>query len=107
MSDSIPLDPDRLLEQVAWVRRRAGRLIHEEAAADDAAQDSLFVALEKGPRDAARPRPWLAAVVRSVVRRMRRSAERRDARERVAARPEALPATDDLVQRAELRRGVR
>jgi hypothetical protein len=37
---------------------------------------------------------------------MRRSEERRDARERVAARPEALPATDDLVQRAELLRAV-
>jgi RNA polymerase sigma-70 factor (ECF subfamily) len=106
MSDSIPLDPDRLLEHVAWVRRLAGRLIQEEAAADDAAQDSLFVALEKGPRDVERPRPWLAAVVRSVVRRMRRAAERSDARERVAARPEALPATDDLVQRAELLRAV-
>jgi RNA polymerase sigma-70 factor (ECF subfamily) len=106
MSETIPLDPDRLLEHVAWVRRLAGRLCYDDARADDVAQETLLAALRTGPRDAERPRPWLAAVARSVMRRMRRTTERRDARERVAARPEALLATDEIVLRASLLRSV-
>jgi RNA polymerase sigma-70 factor (ECF subfamily) len=106
MSETTPLDPDRLLEHVAWVRRLAGRLCYDDARADDVAQETLLAALRTGPRDAVRPRPWLAAVARSVVRRIRRTTERRDARERVAARPEALPATDEIVVRASLLRAV-
>jgi RNA polymerase sigma-70 factor (ECF subfamily) len=106
MSETIPLDPDRLLEHVAWVRRLAGRLCYEDARADDVAQETLLAALRTGPRDAVHPRPWLAAVARSVMRRMLRTTERRDARERIAARPEALPATDEIVLRASLLRAV-
>jgi RNA polymerase sigma-70 factor (ECF subfamily) len=81
-------------------------LCYDDARADDVAQETLLAALKTGPRDAVRPRPWLAAVARSVMRRMRRTTERRDARERVAARPEALPATDEIVLRASLLRSV-
>lgn len=106
MDDSLPLDPDRLLDHVAWVRRLAALLIRDPGAADDAAQETLLVALDRGPRDRDRPRAWLSSIVRSIARRLRRSDERRAARERAVARSEALPATDDLVLRAALLRAV-
>jgi len=106
MSDCRPLDPDRLLEQAAWVRRLAGRLLCDPAAADDVAQETLLTALGTGPRDAERPRPWLASIARNLVRRMRWSGERREVRERATARSEALPATDEIVARASLLRAV-
>jgi RNA polymerase sigma factor (sigma-70 family) len=106
MRDAMPLRPEVLLEHAGWVRRLAGRLLADAAAADDAAQEALVVALGGGPGDASQARPWLAAVLRNVVRHMRRATGRRDARERAVARNEAVEATDEIVARASLQRAV-
>src|SRR5262245_33982816 len=106
MDDSLPLDPDRLLEQSAWVRRLAGRILRNDAEADDATQETLTVALRSGPRDATRARAWLAGVVRAVARNMRRGEVRRDQRERAVARPEPTKSTVEVVERAAVLRSV-
>ena len=111
MDDSLPLQPERLLEQGAWVRRLAARLLRDGADdgdADDVAQETFAIALRPGggPRDERSLRPWLAAVARRVVGRMRRGEARREVRERAAASREALEPTDEIVARAALQRTV-
>src|SRR5262249_58820468 len=63
------------------------------------AQDALAAALaHRGP--IASWRAFLATVLRRRMSERRREAEARDARERSAARHEALPSTLDMVERA-------
>lgn len=89
------------------VRRLARALVYDADRAEDVAQEALAIA-------AARPGPapeglraWLAGVVRNVARNVVRGDRHRRERERVAARPEALPPTADLVERlAEQRRVI-
>lgn len=67
-------------------------------------QEAYVAALRKKP-DADRPlRPWLARVVVNAVRKMRRGGVRRLSRERVAARPEALPLAEARRDRERLLR---
>jgi len=106
MRDAMPLRPEVLLEHAGWVRALAGRLLADAASADDLTQEALVVALGGGPGDVAQARPWLASVLRNVVRHMRRASGRRDEREKAAARKEALEATDEIVARASLQRAV-
>jgi RNA polymerase sigma-70 factor (ECF subfamily) len=106
MDPSPPLDADRLLEHVAWVRRLAGQLVRDPEVADDAAQDAFAAALRSGPREASRTKAWFAAVVRSFVRRAARSEERRTRREEGAAQTERVDSTAEIVERAQASRVV-
>jgi RNA polymerase sigma-70 factor (ECF subfamily) len=83
----------------AWMRRLARGLLGDRAAADDVVQEAW------AKLGAARGRAgYLAAVVRSLARRRQRSEWRRLARERDAARGEALPSADEIAARSELAR---
>lgn len=96
--------PDLLLERVRCVRALARAIASETASGEDIARDTLLQALERGP-ESDEPLPhWLARTVRSLAQRARRAAGRRTRRERAAARPEALPPTSELVERAWLQR---
>jgi len=97
---------DALLAQRAWLRRLAGSLVVDAAAADDLAQQALLVALQQPPAHAAHPRAWLATVVRRLAQRVGLGDARRDARERTAAPRESLPAADEVVARAEQQHAV-
>jgi len=99
------IDPERLFAQRAWVVSLARNLVGRTDA-DDVAQDALCAALEQPPRYEASLRPWLASVVRNLALQRRRSEARRRRRQGVAARPELLPATDELAARAELQRNL-
>ncbi|MGE3164640.1 MAG: sigma-70 family RNA polymerase sigma factor [Planctomycetota bacterium] len=103
-----PLDPDEsiesLFEHSAWVRRLALRLVADDARADDLAQDAWLAANEAELRDPGAVRAWLRTLVRHLASRGRRSEQRRREREARVARDESLPATADLVERAELQR---
>src|SRR5262249_60113810 len=99
MPDPLPLQPDRLLEHAGWVRSLARRLVRDAAAADDLAQQTFAAAIERPPSPDRPVRRWLAAVLRNFARQARRTESRRLARERVAARAEALPSTAELVER--------
>ncbi|MCA8953973.1 MAG: sigma-70 family RNA polymerase sigma factor, partial [Planctomycetes bacterium] len=80
-----------LLRHTAWVRRLAGALVRDPAAADDVAQQALTVALERRPalQGPAHLRGWLAGVLRTLARKGRTDARERRLRELAAARPEA------------------
>ncbi len=105
MSSSPPPVPiDELLRHAAWVRGLARSLVHDDAAADDALQETWTAALRSPPRDADTSRAWLARVVRNAVRARGRADARRVRREEAVARSEGLEATADVVARAEQHR---
>jgi RNA polymerase sigma factor (sigma-70 family) len=94
--------PVELIEQQqAQIRRLVRRLVRRDDA-DDVEQEVYVAALQRPPRSLAALRSWIATTVRNVVAKNLRSAERRDARERIAAAPEPQPSSDALVARVEL-----
>jgi RNA polymerase sigma-70 factor (ECF subfamily) len=78
-------------------------LTADEATAWDLSQDTL-VAREMHAPGASRA--WLATTLRNLSVSRHRERQRRVRRETLAARPEALPATDSIVERIELRERV-
>ena len=100
-----PAPPPDLLAHAAFVRRLAGHLLREGPDADDAAQETFVRALAH-PTTRSGGRPWLAAVLRNVVRKGHRTEVRRGRREQAVARPERIPATDDRAMRDETLRAV-
>lgn len=97
---------EALLEHMEWARGLAGRLVADAARADDVVQSALAAAAKSPPRDATNLRGWLGEVVRNAARTVGREEARRDRRERVAAKPEALEGADELVARAEMSRDL-
>src|SRR6186997_934645 len=100
-----PAPPPDLLAHATFVRRLAGYLLRDGSDADDAAQETFARALAH-PTARTGGRPWLAAVLRNVVRRGHRSEVRRTRREQTVARPERVPAIDDQAIRDEILRAV-
>lgn len=94
-------DLEELLAGSRWVRELARGLVRDLSSAEDVAQDAWLVALTR-PAAARDPRAWLTGVVRKLAGRQTRSAERRRRRESAAACGEAVPSTDELVERSEL-----
>lgn len=94
---------EQLQEHSHWVKALAHRLVADAAEADDLAQETWMVAMRTHP-PAGALRPWLGGVLRNLSLIGRRTAGRRKARERDAAQPEALPTTDELVERADTQR---
>ena len=74
---------EQLMAEMAWVRRLARALVRDDTAAEDIAQDTWIVAAAQRPAEDRPLRPWLARVVRNLVRTRRRGDARRD--ERAAA----------------------
>ena len=103
-NDSTELAAEHLLQHVAWLRALAGQLVADADLADDLTQDAMVVALERPPRELERLRAWLARVLRNLVRDRVRSGANERARERSRARTDALPATDELVERIHVQR---
>lgn len=95
---------DELLRHAQWMRALARSLVLDDATADDVTQDAWRVALERPPRAMAALRGWLAAVIRSLVAKRARGEARRRLREIAVAPHEAVAATDDVVDRAEIHR---
>jgi len=106
MTDPLPLQTERLLEHAGWVRSLARRLTRDASAAEDLAQETLAAAIEHPPGRERPLRRWLAAVARNFARQRRRGEARRVAREAAAARGEALPSTEELVDRLTAQRNV-
>jgi RNA polymerase sigma factor (sigma-70 family) len=97
---------EALLEHADWVRRLARSLVADPARAEDVAQETWLAALRSPPAETGHLRAWLGAVVRNAARRSGRSEERRGRREAAAARDEALPSAAELVEQADLQRGI-
>jgi len=87
-----------------WLQKLARSLVRDEAGADDLAQEAQLAALRRGPAIRGALGPFLARVTRNFARRGWRDAARRAARERAAARLEALPGADETAARLEIQR---
>jgi RNA polymerase sigma-70 factor (ECF subfamily) len=99
----MPADvPHELEQHRALLLRLARELVRGEAAAEDLVQESFLRALERPPRSRAALRAWLAAVLRRLASNRGRSRRRADARERRAARPEAVPPPEEALASLEL-----
>ncbi len=98
--------PETLLAERQWIEALARRLVRDPGSADDVAQETWRRALTNPPERVESPRGWLHSLVTSSARDLHRRTSRREARERVAARPEGTPAAHDLVARAEAQRLV-
>jgi RNA polymerase sigma-70 factor (ECF subfamily) len=107
--NAMPPDVDRLLANAGWVKALAVRLVADEAAADDLAQETWLRALERPPRAAKTARSlraWLARVVGRFALQRRRHDEAAERRERAVAAAEAQPDVADVVAHAELHRRI-
>ncbi|MGE0143792.1 MAG: sigma-70 family RNA polymerase sigma factor [Planctomycetota bacterium] len=101
MADSFDdLGPADLLRRTAWLQGLAREIVADRDAASDITQDTWVEALRNRNR-VQRLAPWLAQVARHFALRHRRRESDRSARERSAARAEALPSTADVVARAQ------
>ncbi len=99
-----PARPEDLLAHAAWVRGVAFALVRDAATADDLVQETWLAALRRPPEGGRPLRPWLAGVVRNLVRHRRRGEARRGQREEVVAErrsADALPTPDELAERLE------
>ena len=102
-----------LLENLAWVQALARRLVPLEA--DDLVQQVCVAALDRGrisrtseAQTGPRVRAWLSRATVYLATNLRRGNLRRHDREQLAARPEALPSTHEIVERnSQLVRAVR
>jgi RNA polymerase sigma-70 factor (ECF subfamily) len=96
------VDPEEILEHGPWLRALARALVRDSAAADDLAQEAWLVAGRRGDLDTDRLRPFLAAVVRRLASRWRRTERRRGDHEAHAALGEAPSSPFDLAAQLEL-----
>jgi len=101
-ADPSPSVREELPLHAAWVRRLAGRLVRDERAAEDLAQETVLAALRARRPIRGALQPWLARVAANLARRGWRDAETRKSGERNAARAEALPAPEETLGRLEL-----
>jgi len=99
MSGAVP-SPELRLEDLEWLRGLAARLVRDPHTADDAVQDALVKALERGPAARASLRAWLATILRNGLRQEWRGRARRAARESAAGvrgpEPSALEVVEEL-----------
>lgn len=93
-----------LLAHTRWVEDLARSLVRDPSVAADVAQSTLLVALERREAPRSNLRAWLASVLRNQVRERGRREAARFRVEQRGARPEALPAADEIVERAECER---
>lgn len=101
------LSVETLLQHGAWMRALAGHLVHDAATVDDVVQDAWVAALRSPPDPARSPRPWLAQVLRNLVRSRVRHGTRRRAREEAAgAAQTAPPSAEEVLARTQLHQGI-
>lgn len=101
-----PIPPEALLEHAGFLRALARGLLRDEHAGEDVVQSTWLAALERPTEGVRNPRAFLATVAGRFALKQSRSEGRRTSRERAGARPEALPATDELVEREHTLRSV-
>ncbi|MBL8841835.1 MAG: carboxypeptidase regulatory-like domain-containing protein [Planctomycetes bacterium] len=99
-------DPQLVAAQLAFVRRLAGGLVRDASAADDLAALTVAAALEQRPETGGAFRGWLRRVVIRLATRDRLAQQRRDARERLVAAPEAQLDAATAAAQIELARRV-
>lgn len=97
---------DALLEHQAWVRALARRLVRDPHIAEDLAQETYAIALERPSGSVQAMKAWLATVMRNLVRERARVDGSRSWREESTARQEATESTAELFERVSAHRQV-
>jgi len=98
--------PDELVAHARFVRAVARDLVRESDVADDVAQSTLLIGLERPPRSREGLMAWIVSVARSVAATLGRRDQARRAHEPSAAVGEAQPSTLDVVSHEEIVRRV-
>lgn len=92
MSEEIlPLKPEELLSQGAFLTRLARDLVGDDHHAEDLVQEAWKAAVERYSSRKTLPRDfsaWMAGIVRNAALKLQRGEGNRRARERLVARPE-------------------
>ena len=101
-----PLNPEDFLAHADFVRSLVRILVSDEHAGQDVIQDTWLAALKSPPTEHRSVRAWLSHVARNLSANLRRGNFNRNARERIAAIPDSLPSTDEIVSFEEERRRV-
>lgn len=97
------LDPEQLLQHEAFVRELAGRLVRDEQAADDIAQQTWVAALQAPAQPLNSLRGWLATIVRRTAGKRARGERRQQQREGLAANTEPAPSSSEILEREQAR----
>ncbi len=105
-AQSLPIQPEALLEHRDFVRALARSLVRDEHAAQDVVQETWLEALRHPPRSAHALRGWLARVTRTRAYNVARGENRRVSRERLAARAEVDESEEKLRARVALQHRV-
>ena len=93
---------EALVANLEWANRVALAMVKDSQAAQDLVQETMRRGLENPPADVTKVRPWIASVMRNVLRMRYRTSQRRDAREdRYAKEAYSEQAEQDLFERAE------
>ena len=107
MDDPIQaLSPDMLLRHESFVRGLVRGLLSDEARVEDVVQETWLRSLRRPPREAGSLRFWLGRVATNLARDEHRRRDRREQREQVAARSEAVEAVDESQAKLETQRTV-
>lgn len=100
--------PDHWIEQAAWLRGLARKLVRDAQLAEDAVQQTLLTGLRNGAGDdpSSKSPGWWARVLRNVVRQDLRGAGRRAQREHLVSadakrEPGEFAAPDEALERLE------
>jgi len=106
-ADTIAARDAFLLQEMAWVRSLARRLLADDSQVDDVVQDA-WIAARCQPATGIRGdfRAWLAVVVTNRVRRLLRTERRRTRREQAVAKQPVIASTLDVVERGAVYRDL-
>lgn len=98
------MNPEELIAHADFVHSLARSLVLDEHRAADVSQDAWLAALLHPPAEKRTARSWLSKVLRNFAFTLHRRESRRMDRERIAARREDLPSTEEVVEKMEIRR---
>jgi len=94
------------LEELRWLRALARELVADAASADDLVQQAALLSLRRSPDPEPADRGWRAGVLRVLAHHRHREGNRRRRREARAARGEAVPSSEAIVERLEIHQQV-
>lgn len=97
MVDERPQSNETLLANLDFLRSLAMALVSDADEVDDLVQETCVLAIQSPPARNRPPRPWLATVLRNIVRLRYRGRVRRELRERIAARRKASTSDSEQV----------
>ena len=106
MTDHAQPHPEVLRQHGDFVRRVSRQLVRDVHRAEDLEQETWVAAMSRPPDRAEAWGGWLRSAMRNLASKIHRGEQRRQNRERQAAREESVEATNDIVHRLAIQREV-